>query len=126
APTAPDASTGAASGAGVTTAETSIGTVLVDADGMTLYAFTKDTAGQPTCLDDCAGAWPPALVLGELTFGDLDASVFSTVDNPEGDQLTAAGQPLYTFAGDAAPGDVTGQGSGGVWFAVAPDGTLID
>jgi len=34
--------------------------------------------------------------------------------------------PLYRFAGDHAPGDVNGQGSGGVWFAMAPDGTLIE
>ena len=100
--------------------------MLVDAAGMTLYAFTNDTAGEPTCLDACAGAWPPALVDGELNVGDLDASMFSTVENPEGTQLKVGDFPLYTFAGDAATGDVTGQGSGGVWFAVTADGTLVD
>ncbi len=100
--------------------------MLVDADGMTLYAFTKDTAGEPTCTGGCADAWPPALVEGELSVGDLDASLFSTVENPAGGtQMKAGDFPLYRFAGDGAPGDVSGQGSGGNWFVVAPDGSLI-
>lgn len=115
-----------ASDAAVATTETSIGAVLVDANGLTLYAFTEDNAGEPTCVETCAGAWPPALVEGEPTFGDLDASLFTTVDHPDGTQLKAGDFPLYTFAGDTAAGDVNGQGSGGVWFAVAADGTLID
>ena len=49
--------------------------------------------------------------------------MFTLVEHPAG--VTAQGRrlPLYIFAGDAAPGDVNGQGSGGVWFVVAPDGT---
>jgi predicted lipoprotein with Yx(FWY)xxD motif len=110
----------------VATAETELGTVLVDANGLTLYAFTPDEAGQPTCTGECAGAWPPALVEGEPNYGDLDPSVFSLVEHPEGGQQLKAGDwPLYTFAGDAAPGDTNGQGQGGVWYVVAPDGSLI-
>ena len=107
------------------TAETDLGTVLVDADGMTLYGFTNDTEGEPTCIDGCAEAWPPALVEGEPSFGDLDAAVFSIVEHPLGSQVKAGDWPLYTFAGDTAPGDTNGQGSGGIWFVVAPDGSLI-
>lgn len=118
---------GAASGEAVVgTAETDLGTILVDANGRTLYAFTPDSAGEPTCVDACADAWPPAIIEGDLAVGDLDASVFSLVEHPAGGQQLKAGDwPLYLFAGDAAPGDVNGHGSGGVWFAVTPDGTPV-
>ena len=127
-PPAPTAAAGAAAGSGVAlaAAESSLGTVLVDAAGLTLYAFTPDTGGVPTCVDSCADAWPPAFVDGEPTVDGVDAALVSTVEHPAGGtQLVVDGHPLYTFAGDAAPGDVNGQGSGDAWFAVAPDGTLI-
>jgi predicted lipoprotein with Yx(FWY)xxD motif len=112
----------------VQVAETSLGDVLVDGEGMTLYGFTDDADGTPTCTGDCAATWPALLVEGEPAIGDaLDPAVFSTVDGAEGGtQLKAGEWPLYRFSGDSAPGDVNGQGSGGVWFAVAPDGTLVD
>ncbi len=127
-PSASTAAAGAAAGSGVAlaTAESSLGTVLVDAAGLTLYAFTPDTGGVPTCVDSCADAWPPAFVDGEPTVDGVDAALVTTVEHPAGGtQLVVDGHPLYTFAGDAAPGDVNGQGSGDAWFAVAPDGTLI-
>jgi predicted lipoprotein with Yx(FWY)xxD motif len=119
---------GDASAQPVQVAETSLGEALVDSEGMTLYAFTQDADGTPTCTGDCASTWPALLVEGEPTIGDpLDLATFSTVDGAEGGtQLVAGDWPLYRFSGDSAPGDVNGQGSGGVWFAVAPDGTLID
>ena len=107
-------------------ANTSLGDVMVDADGMTLYAFTKDADGTPTCNDKCAEAWPPVIVdSAELPAG-LDANIFSVVDRADGShQLKAGKWPLYHFAGDAAPGDVNGQGSGGVWFVLDPTAKLI-
>ncbi|MBA2388171.1 MAG: hypothetical protein H0V69_13920 [Acidimicrobiia bacterium] len=116
----------ASADADVATGESDLGPVLVNAEGLTLYAFMNDTEGEPTCVDDCAGTWPPALVDGEPNFGDLDASVFTVVEHPEGSQLKAGDWPLYTFASDTAPGDVNGQGVGDVWLAVAPDGSLIE
>jgi predicted lipoprotein with Yx(FWY)xxD motif len=116
----------APAGAALATAETSLGAVVVDAGGLTLYAFTPDTGGVPTCVDACADAWPPALVDGEPAVEGVDAALVTTVEHPAGGtQLVVDGHPLYTFAGDAAPGDVNGHGSGDVWFAVAPDGSLI-
>ena len=57
----------------------------------------------------------------------LDSEVFSTVERDDGSsQLVAGKWPLYRFSGDSAPGDVNGQGSGDVWFVVAPDGSLIE
>ena len=124
APAPAAAASGSARGAAA--AEGSLGTMLVDAGGLTLYAFMTDTAGVPTCVDACAEAWPPALVDGEPAVDGVDASLVSTVEHPAGGtQLVVAGHPLYTFAGDAAPGDVNGHGSGDLWFAVAPDGTPI-
>lgn len=116
----------AASNAVVQIGETDLGEVLTTADGFTLYAFTNDTAGVSTCEADCADAWPPLLVDSEALPEGLDPAVFAVVPRNDGTfQLSANDQPLYRFAGDAAPGDTNGQGSGGVWFAVGSDGQLI-
>jgi predicted lipoprotein with Yx(FWY)xxD motif len=117
----------AAAAASVKLAKTSLGDVMVDADGHTLYAFTKDVDGKPTCQGDCAKAWPAALVSGNAVAGEgIDAAIITTVATPDGKtQLKAGKWPLYRFAGDAAPGDANGQGSGGVWFVVAKDGKLV-
>jgi predicted lipoprotein with Yx(FWY)xxD motif len=110
-------------------ADTEFGGILTDATGMTLYLFTPDEAGSPTCVDGCAQAWPPLLVddVTELLAADgIDASTLSTVEHPNGGRQLKIGKwPLYTFAGDAAPGDTTGQGSGGTWFVVGADGKSI-
>lgn len=110
----------------VSVASNKLGQLLVDGNGLTLYGFTKDTDGSPTCDKACADAWPPAIVSGEQLPAGLDAKVFSVVKRPDGrNQLKAGKWPLYRFAGDAAPGETNGQGSGGVWFAVNPTGGLI-
>jgi predicted lipoprotein with Yx(FWY)xxD motif len=108
-----------------TTADSSLGKVLVDAKGLTLYGLTKDTNGTPTCVDACANAWPPLIVDSTSLPAGLDAKVFSVVSRPDGsDQLKAGTWPLYRFAGDTAAGDTKGQGSAGVWFVVTPNGAL--
>lgn len=109
-----------------TTMTTSLGDALVDEDGLTLYGFTNDVDGVPTCSDACADAWPALLVDGPDLPAGLDPDVFSVVNRTDGSfQLRAGVWPLYRFAGDAIPGDVNGQGSGDVWWAAAPDGSLI-
>jgi predicted lipoprotein with Yx(FWY)xxD motif len=116
---------GGTTGDGVRTAETDLGVVLVDPDGFTLYVFTNDTGGESTCYDSCAETWPP--VPGDTPIGgDLDSSLFGTTERTDGtEQLTVAGQPLYRYTPDAAPGDTNGQGAGGVWFVVGADGAMI-
>ena len=105
--------------------ETPLGVALTDADGFTLYGFTNDSAGHPTCNDACANAWPPLLVDGDILPEGLDAAVFSIVERDDGShQLKAGKWPLYRFAGDDEPGQTNGQGSGDVWFVVNPDGSL--
>ena len=54
--------------------------MLVDADGMTLYGFTKDEDGTPTCDGDCADAWPPVVVEGDELPAGLNPDVFSVVE----------------------------------------------
>ncbi len=121
-----DAGEGAApAGELVSTGSTDLGDVLVDSDGLTLYGFLNDDAGEATCFEACADAWPPVLVPSADLPEGLDPEIFSVVAFEDGFMLKAGKWPLYRFAGDAAPGDVNGQGSGDVWFAVTPDGGLI-
>ncbi|MEM9561752.1 MAG: hypothetical protein AAGA93_03980 [Actinomycetota bacterium] len=111
----------------VGTASTDLGDALVDGAGLTLYGFLPDRdAGAPTCNDACADAWPPIIVDGGQVPDGLDPELFSLMPRDDDSMQLAAGiWPLYLFAGDAAPGDVNGQGSGDAWFVVAPDGKLI-
>ena len=104
------------------------GPILVDGACFTLYGFTPDADGEPTCVDDCAANWPPVFVADEVPplADELDPTLFSVVEHPDGPMLKIGDWPLYYFAGDTAPGDINGQGVGGVWWVVAPDGTLIE
>ena len=123
---APVAAPVAAAAPLATIAENTLGTIIVNAGGQTVYGFVPDAAGTPTCVDKCAQAWPPVLVEGDSALAGLDGNVFTVVDRPDGSKQLKAGKwPLYTFAGDAAPGDANGQASGGNWFVVAEDGKLI-
>lgn len=104
------------------------GPILVDGACFTVYAFTPDVDGEPTCFDDCAANWPPLFVDDAVPplADELDPALFSVVEHPEGPMLKVGDWPLYYFAGDMAPGDLNGQGVGDVWWVVAPDGTLIE
>lgn len=123
----PDESSPAAGAATVMVATSDLGDILVDGEGRTLYLFTPDEAGTPTCYDDCAAAWPPLLAEGEITVGEgLDDSDFSTATRTDGgDQVKIGTWPLYYFAGDAAPGETNGQGLQGIWYVVSPSGEAI-
>lgn len=115
---------GTSGSAGLKVAETELGPTLVDADGMTLYGFTQDTATSSACSGGCADNWPP--VTGDTALpADIDASLFSTITRDDGTtQLVFGDWPLYGFAGDSAPGEVNGQGINDVWFVIGPDATL--
>lgn len=118
----------AAGGATVELAESDLGEILVDAEGMTLYGFVPDqAAGEVTCYDECAANWPPLEADDSFTVGEgLDETSFSVVERTDGStQLQVGEYPLYYFANDAAPGDVNGQGLGENWFVVGADGELI-
>lgn len=109
----------------ITLAESDLGPILVDGEGMTLYVFDNDTEGTSTCTGECEANWPP--VSGDVTAGDgVDADLLGTTERDDGtSQATYDGQPLYFFAGDQAAGDTAGQGVGDVWWVVGPDGAKI-
>ncbi|NMR21688.1 hypothetical protein HIR71_15950 [Cellulomonas fimi] len=109
----------------VDVASTSLGEVLVDAEGMTLYMFDPDAQGASTCYDDCAAAWPPLLTDDDDpdTGDGADDSKVGTVARDDGtSQVTYNGWPVYLWAQDTAPGDVTGQAVGGKWWVLDRDG----
>jgi predicted lipoprotein with Yx(FWY)xxD motif len=117
----------AGGGTTVATAEHDLGTIVVDGEGKTLYVFVPDNAGDSTCYDDCATAWPPLLTEGDPVAGEgLTATDLGTTERTDGaTQVTFMGWPLYSFQNDAAAGDANGQGLNDVWWVVAPDGTMI-
>jgi predicted lipoprotein with Yx(FWY)xxD motif len=112
----------------VGTATDDLGTYLIDAEGMTLYYFTKDvTPGQSVCFGGCLEAWPPLLVgegqelvAGEGVTGTLGA--FAREDGTM--HATYRGRPLYYWQGDTEPGQTTGEGVGNVWYVAQEDGSM--
>ena len=113
-------------------AETSVGDVVTDGDGMTLYLFTQDQAGtqdqeaSSACEGDCLTTWPP--FEGEATAGEgVDESLLGTIERSDGStQATYNGHPLYYYAEDSEDGDVAGQGVNDVWWAVDAAGDAVE
>ncbi len=117
------ASAQAQSAAAVATRATpDLGSVLVDAKGMTLYMYTRDDVGISNCYQGCATAWPPLMANSpEPVLADGLSGVLGTTARTDGGlQVTYNGMPLYFWAKDQKPGDTTGQNVGGVWFVVNP------
>ena len=109
----------------------SLGSILVDAQGRTLYLFEADKNGKSACSGPCATAWPPLLSNGapQAAMGASASLIGTTARGDGGSQVTYAGHPLYYFVGDKAPGDLTGQGIdqfGAKWYVVGKDGKKID
>jgi predicted lipoprotein with Yx(FWY)xxD motif len=118
------------SGGVLGTATTPLGTILVDAQGRTVYEFASDSKDTSTCSGQCLTYWPvvtaPTNVPGAIAGVTGTVGSFTRTDG--GTQLTINGLPLYTYAADTAPGMTTGQGSNGSgakWWVVAPDGSPI-
>ena len=108
----------------------SLGTILVDSQGRSVYLFKKDTGTKSTCFGACATQWPPVRATGKPTVGmGLTASKVGTTARSDGKpQVTYNGHPLYRFVGDQAPGDTSGQGLtafGASWFALSPAGNQV-
>lgn len=101
--------------------------VVVNGAGFTLYRFDKDTA-QPSksnCAGECATTWPPVLVDpgGKIFVDGVKPSDVGVIKRGDGTrQVTIGGWPVYRFSKDLKPGDINGQGVGGTWFGVTPDG----
>ncbi|TYB97291.1 hypothetical protein FXF53_19965 [Micromonospora sp. WP24] len=102
-----------------------MGKVVTDEKGWVLYRFDNDSADPPSsnCVDKCAAVWPPALTDGDPQLSGVAADDVGTITRQDGTrQLTLAGWPVYRYIGDKKPGQWKGQGVGGTWFVVAPDG----
>lgn len=91
------------------------GDVLVAANGMTLYTFDKDAPNKSNCNDGCLKAWPALIATADTKV----SGEFSIVTRDDGaKQIAMNGKPLYFYVADQKAGDVTGDGSGGVWHAI--------
>src|SRR6516225_7507201 len=123
---ASSSSSPAAGSSGTTLKSTTInGTqVLTNSAGFTLYWFVPDTSTTSKCTGSCAAFWPP--VKGPATAGSGVTGTLGTITRPDGStQAAYDGHPLYTYAGDSAPGQAKGNGlnvSGGVWHEVTVSG----
>ncbi|MDB2606224.1 hypothetical protein N9Y48_00450 [Zobellia sp.] len=106
--------------------DANFGTVMTNSEGFTLYFFAPDSKGDSNCLGGCATTWPP-FHSNDLSLDDgLDANYFGSITRSDGtEQTTYKGWPLYLFSNDASPGDINGDGSGGVWFVAKPDYSVM-
>jgi predicted lipoprotein with Yx(FWY)xxD motif len=98
-------------------ADTAKGKVLADARGMTLYTFDRDSAGTSACTGQCAQNWPPLLAPADAK----PMGSWTIITRPDGGKQWAyKGKPLYGWARDGKPGDVTGDGVNNVWRVATP------
>jgi predicted lipoprotein with Yx(FWY)xxD motif len=102
-----------------------LGKILVDSQGMTLYTFKNDTSGKSNCTGGCATLWPPLTVTNGAspTAAPGITGTLGVIKRADGSQqVTYNGAPLYTFSGDTKPGDTTGQGFKQLWYVVPVSG----
>jgi predicted lipoprotein with Yx(FWY)xxD motif len=114
-------------GATVKIADSSLGRILVDSKGITLYDFVKDKGTTSACYGACAALWPPLLTSGKPVAGPgVRASLLGTTKRKDGKlEVTYGGHALYYFVTDRKPGQTTGQGVnqfGGPWWVLTSAG----
>jgi len=104
------------------TTDATLGPILTDGAGRTLYRYTPDPPDASTCDGGCAQAWPPLLLPeGDPVLAPDLPGTLGVITRSDGSrQVTYNGMPLYYFVSDTGPGMTTGQGVGGIWFVVAP------
>ncbi len=102
------------------------GNILTDANGMSLYFFSKDVKGASECNDGCLDAWPIFYTADLKLDEGLDTTDFDVITREDGaKQNTYKGWPLYYFASDNEAGDINGDGAGSNWFIAKPDYSLM-
>jgi len=114
----------------VSTATTSLGRILVDSRGHTLYLFGKDKNGKSACSGACATAWPPLIATAKPRAGSgAEASRLGTTKRADGRlQVTYNHHPVYTFIKDTKKGQTNGEGLtafGGTWDALSASGAKV-
>jgi predicted lipoprotein with Yx(FWY)xxD motif len=128
---APSTGTSAGGGATVALGKSSLGQILLDDQGRTLYLFEADKGGSSACYGGCAKAWPPLLTTAApVGTAGVTQNLLGTTKRQDGTmEVTYGGHPLYYFIGDNKPGDVTGQDIdqfGAEWYVLGPDGKKVD
>ncbi len=122
---------GSSGGSSVALAGSKLGDILVDGKGRTLYLFEADKGPTSVCDGACATAWPPLTTTGTPKAGTgVSAAKLGTTKRDDGTtEVTYNGHPLYTYAGDSAPGQTNGQGIDGFgaeWYVLSGAGNKID
>ena len=117
-------------GAGIRLADSRYGKIIVDASGLTLYAFTKDDKNKSRCYGSCATAWPPLYTKGKpVALDGARSKRLGTTNRNDGRrQVTYGGNPLYYYVGEDAPGEIFCQnvfGFGGLWLLVNRGGDPV-
>ncbi|MEE9427556.1 MAG: hypothetical protein V3V25_05335 [Paracoccaceae bacterium] len=103
--------------AAIQTMDAAGGTILTDAESMSLYTFDNDTAGKSNCNGGCAKKWPPLLAAADAA----EAGEYGLIKRKDGTmQWAYNGEALYFWAGDKRAGDVKGDGVGGIWHLARP------
>jgi predicted lipoprotein with Yx(FWY)xxD motif len=107
-----------------------LGRMLVDVHGRTLYLFEKDKNGKSACTGTCKAFWPPLLTKGKpRAAAGVKAAWLGRAKRPDGGmQVTYRGHPLYRFSLDTKAGQTKGEGLndfGAHWYAVSPQGVKL-
>ena len=108
--------------------DTTLGKIIVDAQGKTLYYFANDIAasGSSTCNGQCAALWPAFSSSSIKVSAPLDPADFGSITRANGTtQTTYYGWPLYYYSGDKNPGDMNGENFLNVWFVIKPDESVL-
>lgn len=124
---APGSSTPAAA-VELKTASSTAGQIVVGANGMSVYFFGKDVkgSGKSACTGGCAASWPAVTTMSATPAVEGVAGTIGTIPTADGKmQITINGMPIYFYGQDKAPGDIKGQGVGGVWSLVSPSGSMV-
>ena len=120
-PATSSATAGAAQSGPLKTETTSAGMVLASSHGLTLYYYAEDKpgSGKSACTGSCASAWPPLAAPVRAPAGLRLPGPLGIITRPGGvEQVTINGFPVYTYAGDKAPGQAAGNGIEGAWHVV--------
>jgi predicted lipoprotein with Yx(FWY)xxD motif len=88
--------------------------ILVNAHGLPLYTYNRDTPTTSRVSGTLARLWPPLVSASPSEQGTT--GTLSVVADTNGQQVQYNGHFLYTFVNDT-PGQVTGQGVQGFFVA---------
>lgn len=103
-----------------------LGSILTDSVGKSLYFFSKDTKDTSVCLNGCKDIWPVFYAENLTADAGLNLADFATITRTDGvKQTTYKGWPLYYFANDNVTGDTNGNDVNNIWYVAKPDYSLM-